>query len=376
MAYSTIAGWIAKQLVKKTAKPVTQKSIDFSSNAIVKRLDNYNIKPDDIVSEDQLLKVLDSVKQAETNVFNNKFGNIIEQGMEGISKLKKAEGGRIGFKDGNGVADKSAQQKKFSERVIKLMDEEGFDFGEAVKEAMKEGYATGGRAGYYGGGQAMVGKDLSDIGHGSDALMARNMQVAPGGQATTSTGLNYLLGQDNDTVRVPYKEKGSVTLADLIKVNASGSKSGKKFADGGRTGFNEGSSVMSILKSKGGAGKGILGTELGYDGLMSLMNLLQNSGLFADGGRAGYNEGNKVLPKPKPKSILPENATAESGQAITRNNPVADLIEKYYLYQKSMPGVSQDTQIYLIEDFKNSLNNSGISQEDFMMRLSEDKEMR
>ena len=150
----------------------------------------------------------------------------------------------------------------------------------------------------------------------------------------------------------------------------------KKFADGGRIGFNEGSSVMSILKSKGGAGKGILGTELGYDGLMSLMNLLQNSGLFADGGRAGYNEGSMVLPKPKPKPILPENAAAESGQAITRNNPVADLIEKYYLYQKSMPGVSKDTQIYLIEDFKNSLNKSGISQEDFMMRLSEDKEMR
>ena len=72
--------------------------------------------------------------------------------------------------------------------------------------------ATGGRAGYYGGGQAMVGKDLSDIGHGSDALMARNMQIAPGGQATTSTGLNYLLGQDNDTVRVPYKDAGPVVL--------------------------------------------------------------------------------------------------------------------------------------------------------------------
>ena len=156
-----IAGWVAKQLVKKTAKPVTQKSIDFSSNAIVKRLDNYNIKPDDIVSEDQLLKVLDSVKQAETNVFNNKFGNIIEQGMEGISKLKKADGGR---------------------------------------------------AGYYGGGQAMVGEDLSEIGHGSDALMARNMQLAPNGQATTSTGLNYLLGQDNDTARVPYKDAGPVIL--------------------------------------------------------------------------------------------------------------------------------------------------------------------
>jgi len=205
----------------------------------------------------------------------------------------KKFGGRMGFKDGNGVADKSAQQKKFSERVIKLMDEEGFDFGEAVKEAMKEGYATGGRAGYYGGGITnMVGEDLSEIGHGADALMARNMQLSPNGQATTSTGLNYLLGQDNDTARVPY------------------------------------------------------------------------------------NEGKKVLPKPKPKSILPENAAAESGQAITRNNPVADLIEKYYTYQKTMPGVSRNTQMYLIEDFKNSLNKSGISQEDFMMRLSEDKEMK
>ena len=72
--------------------------------------------------------------------------------------------------------------------------------------------ATGGRAGYYGGGQAMVGEDLSEIGHGSDSLMARNMQLAPNGQATTSTGLNYLLGQDNETVRVPYNEAATVVL--------------------------------------------------------------------------------------------------------------------------------------------------------------------
>jgi len=66
--------------------------------------------------------------------------------------------------------------------------------------------ATGGRAGYYGGGQAMVEPDLSDIGHGSDALMGRTRLTAPGSQATTSTGLNYLLGEDNDNVRVPFNE--------------------------------------------------------------------------------------------------------------------------------------------------------------------------
>ena len=128
--------------------------------------------------------------------------------------------------------------------------------------------ATGGRAGYYGGGQAMVGEDLSDIGHGSDALMARNMQlapIAPGGQATTSTGLNYLLGQDNDTVRVPY------------------------------------------------------------------------------------NEGNMVLPKPKPNA-----------------DPMVELLRVYNLYQESMPGVSQDTKKYLQQDFIQKLNDAGISQEAFM----------
>ena len=42
------------------------------------QLTTYNIKPDDITSEDQLLRVLSSVKQAEDNVFNNKFKGIME----------------------------------------------------------------------------------------------------------------------------------------------------------------------------------------------------------------------------------------------------------------------------------------------------------
>jgi hypothetical protein len=66
--------------------------------------------------------------------------------------------------------------------------------------------SKGGRAGFYQGGQAQIEPDLSDIGHGSDALMARNRLLTPGSQATTSTGLSYLLGEDNDTTRVPYNE--------------------------------------------------------------------------------------------------------------------------------------------------------------------------
>ena len=118
-------------------------------------------------------------------------------------------------------------------------DETAEELKEMLKNLDTDGvpFASGGRAGYYGGGQAMVGEDLSDIGHGSDALMARNMQIAPGGQATTSTGLNYLLGQDNDTVRVPYS-KGKIA---------------KKVVNEGRRGFMKaagaGAAGLAALKT-------------------------------------------------------------------------------------------------------------------------------
>ena len=70
--------------------------------------------------------------------------------------------------------------------------------------------AEGGIAGYYTGGMVDVEPNLSDIGHGSDALMARTRLVSPNSQATTSTGLNYLLAEDNDNIRVPFADAGDV----------------------------------------------------------------------------------------------------------------------------------------------------------------------
>jgi len=64
-----------------------------------------------------------------------------------------------------------------------------------------EDMAQGGIAGYYTGGMVDVEPSLSDIGHGSDALMARTRLVSPNSQATTSTGLNYLLAEDNDNIK-------------------------------------------------------------------------------------------------------------------------------------------------------------------------------
>jgi hypothetical protein len=226
--------------------------------------------------------------------------------------------------------DETAEELK---EILKNLDTDGVPF------------AAGGRAGLYQGGQAQIEPDLSGIGHGSDALMARNMLIAPGSQATTSTGLNYLLGEDNDTTRVPYKEKGSVTLADLIKVNASGSKSGKNQIMGAPDGITADTETFNAiikmdipimekinLLGSYGYGKDRFKVEkgnkelfLGEDGYKDrniglgfnqdgeglsgsvIRNLetgdndyqLKLLKSFAEGGRAGYNEGNMVLPKPK-----------------------------------------------------------------------------
>ena len=167
---------------------------------------------------------------------NNIMGGeeIIETEADILTRLKKGNKESLSnMRYENAVKAEKAKAAADEDYIMKVLDPEDF--------------SKGGRAGYYGGGQAMVGEDLSEIGHGSDSLMARNMQLAPNSMATTSTGLNYLLGQDNDTARVPYKEKGSVTLADLIKVNASGSKSGKNQIMGAPKGITADSETFNAI---------------------------------------------------------------------------------------------------------------------------------
>jgi len=338
-----------------------------------------------------------------------------------------------------------------------------------------ETFATGGRAGYYGGGMtSMVGEDLSEIGHGSDSLMARNMQLAPNGQATTSTGLNYLLGQDNDTVRIPYGGGGTSGAEDRgyqgggrdKKGSVSGTAPGAAAVGGGSEdrsspeqninhframnnyqkpqestiknitdaaqeinylkniynknpaglaisyGINKyGPSIMEKLKNlrskadleeKNMKMAELSETQLGYlnskktqrdlqEGFLSPQQIYDKLPSYeektplnpfkgdqepttpqefnkyldtvdenkflqritvADGGiaglREGYNEGNMVLPKPKPQ------------------DPMIELKRVYDLYAKASPGVSQETQKYLQQDFIQKLNEANISQEAFM----------
>ncbi len=118
-----------------------------------------------------------------------------------------------------------------------------------------EDLAKGGRAGFYTGGITDVEPSLDDIGHGSDSLMARTRLVSPGSQATTSTGLNYLLAEDNDNIRVPFSAGGGGRRAFLkLMATLGGGIAGLK---SGMIGLGEGGAKKAITETvKQSAGSG------------------------------------------------------------------------------------------------------------------------
>lgn len=118
-----------------------------------------------------------------------------------------------------------------------------------------EDMAKGGRAGFYTGGITDVEPSLDDIGHGSDSLMARTRLVSPGSQATTSTGLNYLLAEDNDNIRVPFSAGGGGRRAFLKFLASIGGLTAA--AKSGILGIGEGTTKKAITETvKQSAGSG------------------------------------------------------------------------------------------------------------------------
>ena len=227
-------------------------------------------------------------------------------------------------------------------RQITLMD---FDI------TKRKPNAAGGRAGYYGGGQAMVEPDLSDIGHGSDALMARTRLTAPGSQATTSTGLNYLLGEDNDNTRIPFN--------DGLLVPPAKPYTKKMFED----------ESMTLLKGMYGTGKD--SNKFLYNEMIKKGNILRNQGVeretvieiirnnkdkinafletqttspknlkgLANGGRIGFQDGLTV--EKNPTEIFQEKVL----EKITSNQPkekdeqaeMFKIVEEFQKFKKDNP---------------------------------------
>ena len=159
------------------------------------------------------------------------------------------------LKEANLVIGRKGKYKDLTPDQSKkiLQDTEDHIFERDIPD---EDFATGGRAGFYTGGITDVEPSLDDIGHGSDSLMSRTRLMSPGSQATTSTGLNYLLAEDNDNLRVPFKVGGS-GRRDFLKLLATlgggiaGLKSGL-FGMGGKETTKK--AVTETVKQSAGSG--------------------------------------------------------------------------------------------------------------------------
>lgn len=125
-----------------------------------------------------------------------------------------------------------------------------------LQKALPGLFAKGGRAGFYTGGIADVEPSLDDIGHGSDSLMSRTRLMSPGSQTTTSTGLNYLLAEDNDNLRVPFKVGGDAGRRAFLKLLATLTGGAAAFKTG-LLGLGEGAGKKAVTETvKQSAGSG------------------------------------------------------------------------------------------------------------------------
>jgi hypothetical protein len=167
--------------------------------------------------------------------------------MRELKKASRPEKTLAAMKEGKGI---DMSNPEIADEFTRFMKETSPDDYKKLEQTVElanfdpkkvKGNAEGGRIGYYTGGITDIEPDLSDIGHGSDSLMARTRLVSPDGQATTSTGLNYLLAEDNDNIRVPFA-KGKIA---------------KEVLDKGRRGF---------MKAAGAAGAGIAALKTGLLG--------------------------------------------------------------------------------------------------------------
>jgi hypothetical protein len=175
-------------------------------------------------------------KEAIMNFAKNEFGEITELFQKQIDNIFK--------RPASGIEKIKIKDEVFDDTVVKLpIDDQGKPFNprnplkqydkpkktdefnlseddplgdleKIIKGEGDTGLPKKPRDEKYTGGIVDVEPSLSDIGHGSDALMARTRLMSPGSQATTSTGLNYLLAEDNDNIRVPFS-KGK--LADKAR---------------------------------------------------------------------------------------------------------------------------------------------------------------
>ena len=166
-------------------------------------------KSGDIVDPNNLKK---NDKVLQRDLFKDSNLNKTDTVTDTITYIKTLEPVKA-MKEANSIIARKGKYKDLTPEQSKkiLEDTEDHIFQrdpDNLYDYDPEDMAKGGRAGFYTGGITDVEPSLDDIGHGSDSLMARTRLMSPGNQATTSTGLNYLLAEDNDNMRIPFRFGG------------------------------------------------------------------------------------------------------------------------------------------------------------------------
>ena len=214
-------------------------------------------KSGDIVDPNNLKKN-DNVLKRE--MFQDSSLNKTDNVTDTITYIKTLEPIKA-MKEANSIIGRKGKYKDLTPEESKkiLQDTEDHIFQrdpDNLYDYDPDEMAKGGRAGFYTGGITDVEPSLDDIGHGSDALNARTRLMSPGAQATTSTGLNYLLAEDNDNMRIPFAGGGGMSKRAFLKLIASLGGTAAAFKTG-ILGLGEGGTKKAVTETvKQAAGSG------------------------------------------------------------------------------------------------------------------------
>ena len=219
--------------------------------------------------------------------------------------------------------------------------------------------------GYYTGGMVDVEPNLSDIGHGSDALMARTRLISPGAQGTTSTGLNYLLAEDNDNIRVPFAGGKSFSESELLEFNKAIKEKIKK---GGRSNMpvidpKKYKKYLESFKTTKAAEGGRIGFKDGGMGRRAFLKLLAaltggvaaaKSGILSLGGKGAAKKTLPMITTPNAPG-KPEWFDALVTKIIREGDDVTKKFatkEREIVYRKK---IDDETEVIVTQDLDNNV---------------------
>jgi len=253
--------------------------------------------------------------------------------------------------------DEEYTQSDISKEVERLMDEEGFEFGEAVKEAMAQGYKNGGlmiaiknlaQGGmtygdktYHQYHDQYVPPDTEAVeyayggGVGSMMQPKRGLVNEPGGYAGRTLGDILEHGYFMRDERLAGPDDGSYDIGNIIERFSKGIELPEEMSDEDR---GDVSSVEEIFERDTPLTEGIFGLSEGFtlSPITLLRRYLANKELenkvdYADGGRVGLFMGGSPLTGEALAIYNSMNAYGYTDQEI------ADRLSGLNLYDPNTP---------------------------------------